>query len=251
MAARSHTPNYTTLTDAIGGTPGGGTRRTGCGRARRVGAATSRGPPAARGAGDPLKSLRPGLRGRPWCSHRGIRVHERKPGLLPGRHHGARAGRVEGGLLRLGASAAVGPCGRRRGAHEVRANRARHLAPDLAVAINRTQIDRRFPYSSVPALKSNHPRARLIVATAGQRICVTVLGRNRAALEAADISEIPLALAPLQDRQHARISFTAKSTFSPTSVSGRPPGRSTQLWNCLISYRSPNRSRMLARCWHK
>ena len=53
---------------------------------------------------------RPGLPGRPARCRRALPVHEHEPGLLPDRHHGARARRVQGWLLRLGSSAAVGPC---------------------------------------------------------------------------------------------------------------------------------------------
>ena len=74
---------------------------------------------------------RPGLHGRPGRFRRALPVHEREPGLLPDRHHGARARRVQGGLLCLGSSPAISPCHGRRGAAEAGAHGARQFEANL------------------------------------------------------------------------------------------------------------------------
>lgn len=51
---------------------------------------------------------RPGLHGRPARCRRTLPVHEREPGRLPRRGHGARARRVRGRLPRLAATRAFG-----------------------------------------------------------------------------------------------------------------------------------------------
>ena len=74
---------------------------------------------------------RPGLPGRPAGCRRALPVHEHEPGLLSDRHHGARARRVQGWLLRVAAATAVQSRGGRCGVTETHSDRARQFAPDL------------------------------------------------------------------------------------------------------------------------
>jgi hypothetical protein len=73
----------------------------------------------------------PGLHGRPARCRRALPVHEREPALLPGCHNGARARRVQGGLLRLNSAAAFGTCCGRRGVAETGTDGACHITPDV------------------------------------------------------------------------------------------------------------------------
>ncbi len=76
-----------------------------------------------------------GLHGRPAQCRPALPVHEREPGLFSGCHHGARARRVQGWLIRVAASSAVPPWRCRRGAAETGPDRARQLAPNLRCAL--------------------------------------------------------------------------------------------------------------------
>ena len=74
---------------------------------------------------------RPDSPAKPARYRPGLRVHEREPGLLPRFHHGARALRVEGRLLRLAAPPSVGPCRGGCGVAEADRDGARQLSADL------------------------------------------------------------------------------------------------------------------------
>ena len=74
---------------------------------------------------------RPGLRERPARCRRALPVHEREPGPLAHRHHGARARRVQGGLPCVGPPAALGSHRCRRGLAETGSGRACDLASDV------------------------------------------------------------------------------------------------------------------------
>ena len=101
------------------------------GRARRIGPAAAREQAAAAGARHPVKSRGLVCTGDRHAAVRALPVHEREPGLLPDCRDGARARRVQGGLLCLAAAPAVGPCRCRRGAAEARPDRPCQFAPDL------------------------------------------------------------------------------------------------------------------------
>ena len=74
---------------------------------------------------------RPGLRERSARCRRALPVHEREPGPLAHRHHGARARRVQGGLPCVGPPAALGSHRCRRGLAETGSGRACDLASDV------------------------------------------------------------------------------------------------------------------------
>ena len=104
---------------------------------------------------------RPGSRGRPGSCRRGLPVHERQPGRLPGRRHGPCARRVEGRLLRLGGTRALGAGGCRRRTAEAHPYSPSRLAPDLwRAARARWAAGRRrkvWPQASGPAHAGGGP----------------------------------------------------------------------------------------------